>query len=539
MTMNSFKQIASAMVVEHDKIIAVGKSHEFNLSGDYQKIDLHGKTVLPGFNDSHLHLLGLGEINEMVDLSEVNSRNQLVKKIELYIEEKEVKAGEWIIGRGWNQNKFKEIHLPDRNLLDKICPANPVFLKRVCGHIGVANSLALEIAKISDKTPDPIGGKIDRDINGQATGILREKAMTYLESFLPEPGLKDYQRILKNGLDLLSKAGVTSIQTDDFGSLNSFKKIYSVYNSLREARELPLRINLQLRLEKLKEFKKFISEYPMATGYGDDFLEIGPCKILADGSMGARTAALFEPYSDQVQNCGLMLYDEIELREYVMLAYQQGFQLAIHGIGDKTISKIIEIYAELIHLEAEQKGINIKTAAANLRPRIIHCQITNNQLLKSLAKWGIAVDVQPIFLNSDLHIAEARLGRERLKGAYAWKTMLNQGIRLAGSSDAPVESYNPFAGIYAAVTRKDLQDFPSNGWLKDEKLSVEEAIKIFTYGSAYNSFKEKIKGSIEQGKLADFIIVDQNPIKVDPNKLKDIKVLATYVGGKEVFSNLT
>ncbi len=527
-----------AMLVREGRISGLGKKEDFILDNSCRLIDLKGLTVLPGFNDSHLHLLGIGEAMETVDLTAVKSLKELQGELNQFISEKGVKQGSWITGRGWNQNNYPGKELPDRQLLDKCSPANPVFLKRACGHLGVANSIALKKAGISKNTPDPAGGRIDRDkLTGEPNGILRENAMAFVDKLLPEPGLSDYQRIIKNAADRMVKSGLTSVQTDDFGNWEKFRLVYKAYQKLKEKGNLPLRINLQIRMGQIEDFRRVV-ETGLNTGTGNDDLEIGPCKILADGSMGGRTAALSSPYADKPDTAGVLLYEERELREFVNLAYKSGFQLAIHGIGDRAIEIIVNLYRQILKREAEMRAVSIKEAARQLRPRIIHSQLTNNFLIKEIAELGIALDVQPIFINSDLHIAEERLGSSRLEGTYAWKSMLDHGINLGGGSDGPVESFSPLKGIYSAVTRKDLKGFPPGGWRTEEALKTIEAIKLFTYGSAYNSFNEKKKGSLQTGKLADFVILDQNITTIEPDKIKDIEVLATYIGGEEVFSNI-
>mgnify|MGYP006279232665 CR=1 FL=1 len=522
-TMNDDLPVAGSMIVQGNKITSMMEKKK--PGGNYtKKIDLAGKTVLPGFNDSHMHLLGVGESMENIDLNDCKGREDVLNKIEEYIRKNKPETGTWLTGRGWNQNKFSDGRMPDRNLLDRVQGDYPIYLKRVCGHISTANSKALKIAGIGINTSSPSGGQVDENHNGKPTGILRENAMKLVERYIPQPDIDDYKRWIKKASAQLVKNGITSVQTDDFGSKEGFKEIYPLYKKLDNENKLLPRINLQTRIADLAEFKEVITKVNIQTGTGDSGLKIGPCKILADGSLGGRTAALTEPYSDQADSRGTLLYSPEELREFIRYANSAGFQLAIHGIGDRAIRLIINLF---------KKEIGIKNIP-KARPRIIHAQLTDYHLIEQMAELGIAADIQPIFINSDLHIADKRLGR-RVDGTYAWKTMFKRGINLAGGSDSPVETYSPLKGIYSAVTRKDLSGYPKEGWRDEEALDLYQAIKIYTMGSAYNTFEENIKGGLSSGMLADFVVLEQDITTVNPDDIKDIEVNSTYIAGKRVY----
>ncbi|MCG8514191.1 MAG: amidohydrolase [Halanaerobiales bacterium] len=525
---------ATAMVVEDGVIKALGRPADF--TGINEQIDLDGNTVIPGFNDSHLHLLSIGEAMENLDLTGSDSPDHLRTSLQDLIEGQKIKPGEWIKGRGWDQNFYPGRTLPDKRLLDSVSPANPVILQRACCHLAVVNSLALKLAGISKNTPDPPGGVIDRYPGGnEPTGILRENAINLVANSIAEPKPAYYKERIAQAAGELSRHGVTSVQTDDFGSQARFKVIYQVYQELKNEGRLPLRVNLKVRMGNQAEFEELVTATGIKTGTGDQFLEIGPCKILADGSMGGRTAALSAPYHDQADSCGVLIYPPDELQAYISCAARHGFQLAVHGIGDRAISIILDCYQTILGEEAGRSRLSLKEAALKLRPRIVHGQLTNPDLIRRIAELGICLDIQPIFLNSDLHIAEERLGPERIKGAYAWKTMLAQGIHLAGGSDGPVDSFIPLEGVYSAVCRRDLQGYPSGGWQREEALDIDQAIELFTRAPAYHSFAEKEKGTLQPGQLADFIVLAENPFQVEPERLKQIKVLASYVGGERVY----
>ena len=514
---------ASSMVVSGNKVVAISENNK--PVGEFaEEIDLEGKTVVPGFNDSHMHLLGVGESMETINLNSCKSRKDVVETIEEYIDKNNPEPGSWLEGRGWDQNRFNDKTMPGRELLDRVKGDYPIYLKRVCGHISTANSMALKKAGIKENTSAPSGGNIDINKEGQPTGILRENAMKLVEQHIPQPDIADFKRwILSAGRELV-KNGITSVQTDDFGSKDRFEKIYPLYKDLADKEELPLRINLQTRIEELSEFKEVVENEGIKTGDGNSWLKVGPCKILADGSLGGRTAALCEPYSDQEETKGTLIYTPEELRKFIKYADSAGFQLAIHGIGDRVIELIVDLYRE----ELEKKRIK------NTRPRIIHAQITNQELIDQMAELGIGADIQPIFINSDLHIAEDRLG-ERVEGTYAWNTMWDKGINLAGGSDAPVETYSPLKGIYSAVTRKDLNGYPEKGWRSEEGLSIDQALSIYTKDSAYHTFEEDVKGRLAEGMLADFVVLDQDITAIDSENIKDLEIAATYIGGKKVY----
>lgn len=545
LTLDPSFSVGKKMLVEGDKVVGIGNDSDFNVDYDC-KVDLEGRTVIPGFNDSHLHLAAIGEAIETVDLTDVTSIKGLQKKLESYLKKRKLAPGTWIKGRGWDQDRFLKKKFPDRKVIDAVVTEYPVLLKRNCLHIAVANSKALEIAGITKSTEAPPGGEIDRDKGGVPTGVLRDNAMALVEREIPEPEEGNYLRWIKKGSKELVKVGITSVQTDDFGNLNRFRNGYRAYQKLKANDKLPLRVNLQVRMGKLTDFKTFVEDTGLKTGSGDKWLRIGPCKILADGSMGARTAALNSPYCDCPETEGILIYESEELQEFARFANNAGFQLAIHAIGDRAIEEIIDIYQGILSEndnrktgdageKSEDETSRMKKVGGKLRPRIIHAQLTNNNLLARAEKLGIAFDIQPIFLNSDLHVAEDRVGPERLEGAYAWKTMYQRGIPLGGSSDGPVDSYKPLDGVYSAVTRKDLKGYPEGGWLSDEALGVREALKIYTLGSAFNSFEENIKGTLTTGKLADFVVLSNDPTSVYPDDINNIEVIATYVGGKKVY----
>jgi predicted amidohydrolase YtcJ len=490
--------------------------------GDEELVDLEGKTVVPGFNDSHMHFLNYAVFKSRVNLTEVTSIEEMIEKTRKYIADNNITEGEWVVSRGWNHNHFTDSRLPNRYDLDKISTQHPIFFSRVCGHIGVANSMALEISTVTEATENPDGGVIDKE-NGVPTGILRETAMNFIFNNIPKMNKDDIKKVLKSAfIDALS-CGLTTIHSEDMGTAGNLKTLVEAYRELEAEGELPLRFVLQLNLTT-KAAIEGASALGIKSRVGSDRLNIGLLKLYQDGSLGGRTAAMEKPYED-TNTDGIIIYSQNELDELVFNAQKAGFQIAIHAIGDRAMRMILDSYEKIKKNYPDE----------DLRPIIIHCQFTNKTLLERFKELGVVANVQPSFVMTDWPIVEKSVGKERAKESYNWKSMLDMNIPVTFSSDAPIESFNPILGIYAAVTRKDLKGTPSEGFYKDQNLTVEEALKAFTLGSAYANFEENIKGSISEGKLADFVILSEDISKVNPDNIKDIKVINTYVGGEKVY----
>lgn len=527
MTMDKDKPHAEAVAVKDDKIVLLGSNEEilFSREKDSKIIDLEGKTVVPGFNDSHMHLLGYGKSLETVDLNGCKSIDEMCKRIMKFVDENHIPAGSWVVGSGWNDSRFLENRLPSRQDLDSVSENHPIVMTRTCFHICVANTLALKEAEIFERPPGIEGGEIDKDQEGNPTGILRENALNLVTERIPGPGKdKIREMIIKASQDYL-KAGLTSVQTDDFAMIKGdFKDILDSYFELDRENLLPVRVNEQVLLPDMDKLNKFIN-LGYKTGYGSEFFKIGPLKLLGDGSLGGRTAGLLKPYADDEGNLGICIYSEEQLYELIDTAVSNGLQTAVHAIGDRTMEMVLESYRRVLE----------KHRIKDPRLRIIHCQITSEEIINKFKNYGIIADIQPSFVSSDISIAESRVGRERAKWTYNWKTLIEKGVRVAGGSDCPVEPFYPLLGIYAAVTRQDLQGNPEGGWLPDQKLTVEEALYIYTMGSAYCTFEDDIKGSIIPGKLADMVVLSENIFEIEPNYIKDLVVEKTIVDGKIVY----
>ncbi len=482
-------------------------------------VDLKGRTLLPGFNDSHMHLLAFGESLQLCKLEGTGSIAELKERVHLFAKSTE---DFWIVGRGWNQDYFLEGKLPSASDLDAVVPDRPVVLSRACGHILVCNSIALEAAGISKNTLQPAGGAFDVDHEGRPTGILRENAMALVFSKLPEPSEEKLENAIIAGAEYALSQGFTSVQSDDLCAhpMHLNKLVLHTLHKLSLEKRLPIRVDEQSLFITLENFLSFI-DAGYKTGKGDGFFKEGPLKILADGSLGARTAFLTHPYEDAPDTCGIAMYTQDELTALVLAANQHGIPAAIHAIGDRTIDMALEAF----------RCSKTKMPEHTLRNSIVHCQITRPDQFETMKSLGVLAHVQPIFIQYDKDIVQARLGEMRGQTTYAWRTMLQSGIALAFGSDCPVEAMDIMPNLFSAIARTDLSGNPHGGWMPAERLDAYTALEGFTIGGAYASGEEDIKGSLEVGKLADFVILDQNPLKVSPQDLLNTNVLETWVDG--------
>jgi len=502
-TMTKPKSSAQAVAIKDGKIIQVGTNNEIrSLVGKKTKIiDLHEKTVVPGFIDAHAHLITLGHTLPWLDLRGVSSITEIQRKLKAKVQETERKR--WILGRGWDQDRLREKRYPTRWDLDRVSARNPVLLSRVCGHIGVANSRALEIANINTETAASGGEFIGRDLKtGEPTGILREKTLDMVWN-MPKPSEGDMLKACSRACTEAAKAGLTSVHWVVYNP----DEVYAL-QELRKKDRLPLRIYVILPEECSTNFKN--------KRLNDAFLKLRCVKMFADGSLGARTAALQEPYEDEPSTKGLLNHSLDELKTMIGEADKAGFQVALHAIGDLAMSESLKAFQEALGTEAIRKR----------RHRIEHASVLNPSLIEQVKTLGLIVCIQPHFVISDFWVSN-RLGHKRARWTYSFKSLLKSDILVAGSSDAPAEPISPLLGIWAAVAR---ESFP------DERISVEEALQIYTINAAYFSFEEKVKGSIEVGKFADLTVLSENPLTLEREKIKDIQVEMTIVGGRVVYS---
>ncbi len=517
----------SAVAVQDGIIQRVGSDEEVLAlkTEQTQLIDLQGRTMLPGFTDSHMHLLSYGFSLEKVNFYSARCIDDLVSLAKTFLAERPYLA--WMQGRGWNQEYWKENRFPTRYDLDRISTDIPMSFTRACGHIIVVNSRALEVMGVTKDTEDPFGGHIDKDENGEPLGIFREAARDIVYNALPELTVEDIKRMLRNGMDGLVKEGITEVQTDDFEALppGQYQKVLDAYHQLEEEDALKVRVFEQCLLASLPLLEQFLAE-GHHTGEGTPMFRVGPLKLMADGSLGGRTAYLGRPYADDPSTEGIPVFTQEQLDKLVLTAQQGGMMAAVHCIGCGA--------AEMTMHAFEQA--QLACPKPDLRHAIVHCQITDEPLLEQFAKLNVVAHIQPAFVDDDIPIVEARVGKELARTSYNWKTLQDSGVHIAGGSDSPVISFSVLNGIYCAVTRRRLNGEPAGGWLPDQKLTAEEAVRAYTMGGAYASYDERVRGTIRNGKYADLVVLDRDVFEAPEEEIKDIKVCMTVLNGRIVFS---
>ena len=516
----------SAVAVQGGIIQRVGSDREILAlkTEQTQLIDLQGKTMLPGFTDSHMHLLSYGYSLEKVNFYSARCIGDLVTLAKDFLAGRPYLT--WLQGRGWNQEYWPENRFPTRYDLDRISTDIPMSFTRACGHIIVVNSKALEVMGITKDTPQPFGGQFDVDENGEPLGIFREAARDFVYDTLPDLTVEDIKRMLKNGMDGLVKAGITEVQTDDFEALpaGQYQKVLDAYHGLENEDALKVRIFEQCLLASQPLLEQFLAEGHY-TGEGSPMFRIGPLKLMADGSLGGRTAYLARPYADDPSTEGIPVFTQEQLDRLILTAQQGGMMAAVHCIG---------CGAAEMTMKAIEKA-QLACPKPDVRHAIVHCQITDAPLLEQFAKLNVLAHIQPAFIDDDIPIVEARVGRDLTQTSYNWKTLQDSGVHIAGGSDSPVIDFSVMNGIYCAVTRQRLNGEPAGGWLPEQKLTVEETVRAYTAGGAYASYDERVRGTIRNGKYADLVVLDRDIFSVGPEEIKDIKVDMTVLNGRIVY----
>ncbi len=515
---------AEALAVLADRILAVGTRDEImKLKGPETKIvDLDGHFVMPGFNDAHMHLASAG-------LEKMNLNLVGVKTLDEFRERLRVKAeaaapGEWVVGEGWDETLWPVKVLPTRWDLDAVSGKHPVYLERVDGHIGVANTRAMQLASVTVASRDPDGGKIDRDDAGTPNGILREKAQEAVQAAIPKPTHEKRRQAIELALADLASHGITSAQ--DYSQWEDFE----IYEELENDGKLTARISEWLPFDdSIEDLNSKRSSHPAS----DNLLHTGMLKGFMDGSLGSKTAALLEPYSDDPKNSGLPQYEAAKLNAMTKERVLAGYQIGFHAIGDKGVQLALDAFAEAEKAAKEGK-VKAADGGADYRLRIEHAQVTTPQQILRFKDLKVIASMQPNHLLTDMNWAESRLGAKRAEHSYAWAEFLRRGVVLAFGTDYPVEPVTPFRGIYSALTR--MSEDGKKSYYPAQKLNIEQAIAAYTTGSAFAEFAEKQKGKLEPGMLADLVVLDQDITAALPPKILETKVLRTVVGGQTVYS---
>src|SRR5215510_10991160 len=521
-TVDKSRPQAESLAVLRDRIVAVGSATEVDAwHGPQTKvIDAQGKLLLPGFNDSHVHFVDGGDHLQAVQLKDAASPQEFAQRIAERA--KVTPKGEWITGGDWDEQKWSPANLPTKELVDPVTPNVPVWVNRYDGHESLANSVTLQLANITAKTPDPPGGEIVRDAQGNPTGVLRDAAQDLVFKVMPPMSREHRMRSIRRALEHAASLGVTSVQ-DMSPGYDDVK----AYAELAEQGALTLRIYVA----PLETGWKDQAKIGLRHSFGNGFLRMGAVKGFADGSLGSETAYFFDPYTDAPKSRGL-LSDEMHppsaMRQRLQGADAAGLQLCIHAIGDQAISMILDIFE---HVEKAN-------GKRDRRWRIEHSQHMAAKDFARYARLGVIASVQPYHAIDDGRWADKRIGADRVKRTYAFRSFLENGVRLAFGTDWSVAPLSPMWTLYAAVTRATLDGKNPAGWVPEQKLTMSEAIEAYTMGSAYAEFQEKEKGSISAGKLADFVILSDDLFKIPPTAIKDVKVEATFVGGKVVYGGL-
>jgi len=507
-----------ALLVERGRVVAAGSAAALApRAGGARRVDGGGRTLLPGLIDAHGHVMALGAASRQADLAETASLEQALAAVKAFAARNPGDA--WVLGRGWNQAAWKLGRFPTARELDAAVGDRPVWLERVDGHAGWANGAAMRLAGIDRTTKDPPGGRIERDADGRPSGVFVDAAKTLIERKIPPPGPAQAAAMLDAALAQMARVGLTGV-----GDAGIDAATFALYKRYADERRLTARI-YAMAGGVGEDFDAISAGGPLL-GYGGDFLTVRSVKLYADGALGSRGAALLAPYADDPANRGLLFHAPAELEAMIGKALGRGYQVCVHAIGDRANREVLDAFAAAYRARGGE----------NLRNRIEHAQVVAPEDIPRFVPLKLIASMQPTHATSDMHMAEERLGEARLAGAYAWRRFLDQGTVVAGGSDFPVESPNPFFGLHAAVTRQDAAGRPPGGWHAEQAMRRVEALRAFTLDAAYAEHQERTLGTLEPGKWADFVLVDRDVFAVDAAQIRQTRVLETWVGGRRVYA---
>lgn len=520
-TMDGQTSSATAIAIKADRIVSVGKSDEIAemARGATRVIDLDGKAVVPGLIESHAHLLSMGRAMMILDLSGTASEDEIAGRVRARTAE--IAPGQWIEGRGWDQNLWEVKRFPTFQSISEAAPANPVCLTRVDGHAVWINRAAMDASGITSATVDPAGGRIERDSEGAPTGVLVDNAADLVGAKIPSLTREAKKEALLAAIKECNAFGFTSFHDAGAGA-----ETISLYREILDDGDLTLRMNVMLSGSDADLLDEYFDSGPVLAE-GGHLLTIRSVKLFADGALGSRGAALLEDYADEEGNRGLLIDKEDRIFEIAHRALAGGFQVCVHAIGDR---------GNRVCLDAYERAFRAHPDVDDPRFRIEHAQILDKSDIPRFATLGVIAAMQSQHCTSDMAWVPTRIGADRsAEGAYVWRSLLDLGVILPNGSDAPVESANPFYGLYAAITRQDRTGDPAGGWYPEQRMTRRQALESFTLSGAYASFEEGIKGSLEEGKLADMTVLSKDIMTVPEKEILDTEALLTILGGKIVF----
>ena len=524
--------IKEALCVKNGRIVFVGSTAD--ALAEYESseiIDLQGKVMLPGMGDSHLHFFAYCQSFTTVNVGDAKTKAQAMDMIRQRAQE--TPEGEWIKATNFDQSKWSDCEdvLPTKEDLDAVSTKHPIVLKRVCLHTAIANSMALEVAHIGKDFDFGPGGVVELREDGTPNGILREQATKIFDEIMPDPAKvpETKRKIMLKALDEAARDGITALHTYA-AEIWRYTEDIEDYEQLDREGKLPLRVTIYL--DKLFN-KPFVTKKEMEDPFRT--VQYGGLKIFCDGSLGSRSAKLFEPYDDDPGNTGILVQTQEELNEKVLKGYEQVQQVAIHCIGDKGLDCVLTAI-EYALAETKKKGMTEREQWNKLPFRVIHAQMANPELIERMTKLPIILDLQPTFLMTDLHWIEDRIGEKRARNSYQWKTYQDRGLKILGGSDCPVENFSPWIGIYAAVARQDMNQYPPQGYHPEEKLSVYDAVCMYSKNVHYATGQEDYLGTLEVGKFADMVVIDRNVFEIPEPEILQVQVENTYLAGREVYS---